>query len=107
MERKKTTNGSIVLKRKEHRPMTIPDLDDLPRQQTVITSMQFVRAMIHENRELTVQYIPEGVGISIGSCHAILTEKLNIHRGSLKFVSRLLTDDQKENRVNISQELLD
>ena len=46
------------------------------------------------------------MGISIGSCHQILTEKLQRHRVSAKFVPRLLTDDQKENRVEISQELL-
>jgi len=46
------------------------------------------------------------VGISIGSCHQIFTEKLQMHRISAEFVLRLLTDDQKENRVEISQELL-
>jgi len=44
------------------------------------------------------------VGISIGSCHQILTEKLQTRRVSAKSVPRL-TDDQKENRVEISQEL--
>jgi len=46
------------------------------------------------------------VGISIGSCHQIFAEKLQMCRVSAKFVPRLLTDDQKENRVEISQELL-
>jgi len=34
------------------------------------------------------------------------TEKPQMRRVSAKFVPRLLTDDQKENRVDISQELL-
>jgi len=46
------------------------------------------------------------VGISIGSCHQIFTEKNQVRCVSTKFVPRLLTDDQKENRVEISQELL-
>jgi len=46
------------------------------------------------------------MGISIGSCRQIFTEKVQIHRVSAKFVLRLLTDGQKENRVEISQELL-
>jgi len=46
------------------------------------------------------------VGSSIGSCHQIFTENFQMRRVSAKFVSRLLTDDQKENRVEISQELL-
>jgi hypothetical protein len=45
------------------------------------------------------------VGISIGSCHQIFTEKRQIRHVSAKFVPRLLTDDQKGNRVEISQEL--
>jgi len=62
--------------------------------------------VIRGNGRLTV---PEGtneVGISMGSCHQIFTEKLQMRRASAKFVPRLLTDDQKENRVEISQELL-
>ena len=33
--------------------------------------------------------------------------KLNMHHVATKFVPRVLTKDQKANRVNISQELLD
>ena len=36
----------------------------------------------------------------------MFTEKLQMRRASAKFMPRLLTDDQKENRVEISQELL-
>jgi len=54
----------------------------------------------------TVQEGADEVGISIGSCQQIFTEKLQMRRVSAKFVPRLLTDDQKENRVEISQELL-
>ena len=62
--------------------------------------------MIRENRPLTVQDVADKVGISIESCHQILTEKLQMRRVSAKFVPRLLTGDQKENCVEISQELL-
>ena len=65
-----------------------------------------VRAVIRGNRRLTVREVANEVGISIGSCHQILTEKLHMRRISAKFVPRLLTGDQKENRVEISQELL-
>jgi len=46
------------------------------------------------------------VGISIGSCHQIFTEKLQMRRVRAKFVPRLLTDDQKENQAENSQQLL-
>ena len=44
--------------------------------------------------------------IPVGSCHAILSEKLNMHRVAAKFVPRLLIDEQKEQRAAICQELL-
>ena len=62
--------------------------------------------MVHGNRCLTVREAANEVGISIGSCHQIFTEKLLMRCVSAKFVPHLLTDDQKENRVEISQELL-
>jgi len=63
--------------------------------------------LILQNRRLTIREIAEDVGSSFGSCQAILTEKLNMQRLATKFVPCVLTEDQKANRVNISQELLD
>jgi len=65
-----------------------------------------VRAVIRGNRRLTFREVANEVVISIGSCHQILTEKLHMNRISAKLVPRMLTDDQKDNRVKISQELL-
>ena len=56
---------------------------------------------------MAIREIAEDVGISFGSCQAILTEKLNMRRFAAKFVPRVLTKDQKANHVNISQELPD
>jgi len=47
------------------------------------------------------------VSISKTVCHEILSENLGMHRIAAKFVPRLLTDDQKQNQVDMSQELLD
>ena len=62
--------------------------------------------MIRGNGRLIAREVADEVGIGIGSCHQILTEKLQMRRVSAKFVPSLFTDDQKENRVEISQELL-
>ena len=62
--------------------------------------------MIRGNSRLTVREVADEVGIRVGYCHQIVTEKIQMRRVSAKFVPRLLTDDQKENRVEISQELL-
>jgi hypothetical protein len=63
------------------------------------------RAVILGNLRLTVGEASDEVGFSIGSSHQIFTEKRQLHRVSAKFVPRLLNDDQKENLVEISQEL--
>jgi hypothetical protein len=52
-----------------------------------------VRAVIRRNRRFTVRKVADEVGISIGSCHQIFIEKLQMRRVSAKFVPRLLTED--------------
>ena len=66
-----------------------------------------VLAVIRQNRRLTVREAAEEVGICNSSCHLILTGKLKKRRVAAKFVPRLLTYAQKENRVTVSQELFD
>jgi len=63
--------------------------------------------VIRPNRCLTVQEVVEEVSISKTVCHEILTENLGRHCIAAKFVPRLLMDDQKQNRLDVSQELLD
>ena len=65
-----------------------------------------VHAVIRGNCRLTVREVADEVGISKGSCHLIFTENFQLCHVSAKFVLRLLTNDQKENGVDISQELL-
>jgi len=77
-----------------------------PSTSTNDDHVERVRAVICGNRCLTVREVADEVGISIGSCHQIVTERLQMRHVSAKFVPRLLTDDQKENRVEISRELL-
>jgi len=79
--------------------------DEDPRSGRLSTStddvhIDTVRDLILQNRRLTVREIAEDVGISFGSRQAIL--KLNMHRVAAKSVPRVLTEDQKTNRVNIS-----
>jgi hypothetical protein len=53
-----------------------------------------------------VQEVANECGISVGLCHTILTEKLNMHPVAAKFIPRLPTNEQKEQCIAISQELL-
>jgi len=54
--------------------------------------VETVRAVIGGNGLLTVREVADEVGISIGSCHKIFTQKLQMRCDSAEFVPRLLTD---------------
>jgi len=66
-----------------------------------------VRTIVRNNRRLTVREIADGCGISVGSCDAILTDDLYMKRVRAKFVPRLLTDDQREQRHTIARDLFE
>ena len=66
-----------------------------------------VRTIIRNNRRLTVQEIADDCGISAGSCDAILTDDLHMKHVCAKFVPRLLTDDQREQRQTITHDLFE
>jgi hypothetical protein len=53
--------------------------------------------MIHELADTT--------GISYGVCQEILTDNLNMRHIAAKFVLQILTNDQKQQRVNVCLEL--
>jgi len=79
--------------------------DPRPGRPSISTNddlVERVRAVIRGNHHLTVQEVADEVGISVGSCHQIFTEKLHMHHVSAKFVPCLLTDNQKENHAEIS-----
>ena len=68
--------------------------------------MEQVRAAVNQVRRRTIHDLCEEVGIGYGSCQRILTEQLNMHRIAAKFVPRVLTtQDQKDSRVAICQEM--
>ena len=66
-----------------------------------------VRTIVCNNRRLTAREIADGCGISVGSCDAILTDDLHMKRVCAKFVPRLLTDDQHEQRQTIARDLFE
>ena len=58
-----------------------------------------VRALVMQDRRVTVRVLAEEVGISTGSVHSILTDDLAMRRVSAKFVPKLLTIEQKQLRL--------
>ena len=66
-----------------------------------------VLAVTRQNRRLTAREVAEEVGIYKSSCYLIFIDKRKMRHFAAKFVPRLLTDVQKENRVTVSQERFD
>ena len=56
---------------------------------------------------MTIREISEDPNISYGSVQNILTTDLNVRRVSAKFVPRVLTVEQKQQRLSVSLELSD
>ena len=61
--------------------------------------------IIREDRRRIVDEVSMLVGISHGTCHKILTEDLKMRRVSSKFVPRLLSVDQKQQRLDVCLDL--
>ena len=64
-----------------------------------------IQELVHQDRRQTIHNIAEEVGIGYGTCQRVLTEELGMHCAAAKFLPRILTDDQKQQRVNICTEL--
>ena len=69
--------------------------------------MARVREIIRADRRLTIREVAEKVRIAFGSCQKILTEDLRMRRVTAKFVPRLLTAEQKDDRMSICTDLRD
>ena len=62
--------------------------------------------MIRSNRRLTIREVAEEDGSSKAMCHEILIENSGMHHVAAKFMLHLLSEDQKQNRVDVSKELV-
>jgi hypothetical protein len=60
--------------------------------------------LIHEDRRWTIHELADTVGVGYSVCQ-ILTENSDMRRIAVKFVPRLLTNDQKQRLVNMCLEL--
>jgi len=66
-----------------------------------------VREIIRADRRLTIREVAEKVRVAFGTCQKILTEDLQMSRVTAKFVPRLLTAEQKDDRVSVCTDLHD
>ena len=82
------------------------DRSGRPSTATTPSKVEQVRAAVNQDRRRrTIDDLCAEVVIGYGSCQRILTKRLNMHRIAAKFVPIVLTQDQKDNRVAIYQDL--
>ena len=65
-----------------------------------------VEKLIMQDRRITVNEITAAMGISHGTAHTILHEKLNMNKVSARWVPRQLTLQHKNNRLDMCASLL-
>jgi hypothetical protein len=61
-----------------------------------------IRGLIHKDHRWTIHELTDTTGISYGVYQEILTENMNMCHIAVKFVPRLLTNDQKQWCVLVS-----
>jgi len=81
---------------------TVNIQDDHQHKKIKKTSKK-VQKVIHF---LTICEVAEEAGISKTMCHEILTENFGMHHVAAKFVPWLMSEDQKQNYVDVSKELV-
>ena len=64
-----------------------------------------IQEIICQDRRRTIRDIVEEIEVGYGTCQRVLTEELGMHRVAAKFVRRILTADQKQQRVSVCTEL--
>ena len=77
-----------------------------PSTLTTDENIEAVKKMILDIRRITIREIPDDVGISFGSCHAIFTDVLRIKHAAAKIIPKSLNFEQKQYRMEIAQEVL-
>jgi len=76
-----------------------------PTSCTTAEAVERIQELVRQDRRRTIHDIAEEVGIGHGTYQRILTEEMGMHLVAAKFVPRILTGDQKQQRVNVCTEL--
>ena len=76
-----------------------------PTSCTTPETVARIQELIRQDRRRTIRDIAEEVEVGYGTCQRFMTEELDMHRVAAKFVPRILTADQKQQRINDGTEL--
>jgi len=88
------------------------DVEDDPRSGRPSTSrtdanVERVRQAVRDDRRMTVRLIASELGMNRDSVWKIITEDLGMRKICAKMVPKLLTDDQKDRRLQVCQDILE
>jgi histone-lysine N-methyltransferase SETMAR len=72
-----------------------------PREATSAGFIEAVEAALQEDRRSSISYLSARLGISYGSVQHILTVELQMSRVCARWVPRLLTQEQRDHRVDV------
>jgi hypothetical protein len=89
---------------------TLVDIDQRSRRPSTNRNANVIEnvcSLILEDHRLTVREIGDKVGISTGSAHSILTEDLHMCRVVVKFVPKLLLQEQQQLRLEVAWDMLE
>ena len=105
---KKTAVYERVKRFSEGREIVIDEeRSEWPAKSRTEEKIANVCQILHENRRLTVRSIEEQVNIDRDTIRKILTEDLYMRKVCARMVPKELTEEQKQRRVTICQELLE
>jgi len=76
-----------------------------PTSCTTHETVARIQELVRQDRRQIIHNIAKEVRIGYGTCHRVLTEELGMHRVTAKFVPRILTADQKQQRISVCIEL--
>ena len=79
----------------------------MPATSSTEESITKIRQIVRENLRLTVRSIAEHVNINRDTVRKILTEDLDLRKVCAKMVPKELTEEQKQRRVTIFEDLLE
>ena len=77
-----------------------------PKSASTSGTIAIVEELINDDPHLSVIEIAETVDISTGAVHHILHDVLNLRKVSARWIPKLLTKDQKKQRVSCAKKLI-
>ncbi|UYV62145.1 K02A2.6-like [Cordylochernes scorpioides] len=66
-----------------------------------------IKELIKSNRRISIKDLSSETGLSVGLCHQIVTKDLDMIRTSSKFVPQILTEEQKEVRMDVCKNMVE